>query len=193
MYLRTKQWANAQTALNAIGSGNAEDAAYTTVYQTLIDIGNSGTSILGYTVAQKSALDIVAKGSTSMKYTAQALLNIATGAPITLTWVEPDESGSGTSTVKSMEQPSAFGDLVAMPNPFTGSTTIVCPLPTGTQDITLTITDLQGRMVEQRNVSGASGQLMQEVNSDGKPDGVYLCSVTADGVVIGITRIVVQH
>ena len=81
VYLRMRQWANAQTALNAIGTGNAEDAAFTSVYQTLVDIGNAGGNILTFTPAQKGSLDLVAKGTTSMRHTAQGLLNAADRHP----------------------------------------------------------------------------------------------------------------
>ena len=86
-----------------------------------------------------------------------------------------------------------FGDLVAMPNPFDETTTIVCPVPEGALDVQLTVTDLEGRVIEQRRIAGAGAMLRQTISGTGKPNGMYLCSVIADGQVLGVTRIVVQH
>ena len=191
LFKRERIITNAQGALNTIGSGNAEDAAFTTIYQTMIDIGNAGGNVLTFTPAQKGALDGVAKGSTTMRHTALGLLNAAIGTPIILVW-EDDNGTTGTSTVKSME-PSTFGDLVVMPNPFDESTTIVCPLPEEAVDVQLMLTDLEGRIVEQRRITGRGAALTERISGADLPNGMYLCSVTADGQVLGITRIVVQH
>ncbi len=191
-YLRLRQWANAQTALNAVGIVGAENAAFTSVYQVLIDIGVSGGTLASYTPAQKSAFQSVANGTTTMRHTAQAVLNSAEGTPITLIWEEP-EAANGSSVVKSMEAEQAtYGQITAMPNPFGTSTTIICVLPEGTLDVRVMVTDLQGRIVEDERVAGGT-QLAHNVSGEGKPDGVYLCTVIADGVVLGVARIAVQH
>ena len=192
MYLRMRQWANAQSALNAVGSGNVEDAAFTTVYQTMIDIANAGGNILTFNATQKNSLTSIAGGKTSVRHNAMGLLNAAAGTPINLYWEEPDGS-MGSSVAKSLELPAVFGDLVAMPNPFSGSTTILCRLPEYAQEVHLVVTDLQGRMIEDRRLNVSGGQMTETVSGEGKPDGVYVCSVIADGALLGISRIIVQH
>jgi hypothetical protein len=192
VHLRTQQWANAQTALNAIGTANAEDAAFTAVYQTLIDVGTSGTGILGFTPAHRSSLTAVANGTTTLRHAAQGLLNTALGTPITLLWEDPDAT-SGTTTVKAMQEPKVFGDLVALPNPFDGSTTLQCAVPETAVEIRLLIADLEGRVVEDRRLAGRTARVQETLDGTGKPNGVYLCTITADGAVVGIARIVVQH
>ena len=191
-YLRLKQLTNAQAALNAIGSVNTEDAAFTAVYQTLIDIANAGGSILSFTPAQKSSLESVAGGKTSVRHTAMGLLNAAIGTPITLYWEEPDGT-TGSTIAKSLDDPAVFGSLVAMPNPFGSNTTIECRVPENARELRLVVTDLGGRVLEDRALVAANGMLKEIVAGEGKPNGVYLCSVIADGALVGATRIVVQH
>lgn len=92
------------------------------------------------------------------------------------------------------------GEAIAQPNPFGNCTTITCPLPQGAHDVQLTITDLQGRVLETRRVtgesrriSGSSVQLKEQVAAGDKADGIYLCRITAAGVLVGSVRLVVQR
>ena len=191
MYLRLRQWTNAQTALNAIGTGNAEDAAFTDVYQVLINIGNAGGTYLNLSAGQKSTLGNVATGTTSLRHTAQSLTNIAEGTPITLIWENADGAG-GNSVVKSLEE-AASGGLRAVPNPFSGSTLISGEVSETALDVRLIISDLEGRIVEEQRLPTGTGGFQHTVEASGKTAGVYLCRVVADGAVVGVTRILVQH
>jgi hypothetical protein len=190
-YLRLRQWANAQTALLAVGSANAEDAAFTSVYQTVIDIGNAGGTYQSLSTGQKTTMGSVANGTTAMRHTAQALLNAADGTPIVLVWEDP-VNANGTSVVKSLEE-AVFGDLVAMPNPFNDLTTLRGKAPADVQELRLVVADLRGRVMQDRRIAATESTFSTEVYGDGMDNGVYVCTVLADGRTLGVVRIVVQH
>jgi Secretion system C-terminal sorting domain len=84
-------------------------------------------------------------------------------------------------------------ELTAIPNPFNTRSTLTCSVPITARELRLRVMDLQGRVVEERRVSNQGGRVNETISSSGMNDGVYVCTLTADGAVLGITRIVVQH
>lgn len=101
-----------------------------------------------------------------------------------------------TIVVQCLDEPSGFADAPQgaagirsiVPNPVGNEAQVAYALPPGTQQATLLITDLHGRVIQHTALDrNASGRVYLEVSP--LPQGVYLCTLSADGAVIDTQRL----
>jgi hypothetical protein len=57
----------------------------------------------------------------------------------------------------------------------------------------LSLRDLQGRLVEQRNILSVGGAAREEYNVENLANGTYLLSIEQEGKPAQTTRVIVQH
>ncbi len=76
--------------------------------------------------------------------------------------------------------------------PATGVSGVTVAVPAGIRYAALYIYDLQGKKVEQTDVTFQAGQDVK-VDTSRLTDGIYLCSLIADGKVVHTRRMIVGH
>lgn len=77
------------------------------------------------------------------------------------------------------------------PNPFSNATTIEVCVPEDVQKAFIYVYDLQGKKVEQVDITGRGKQNIQ-ITSANLTDGMYLYSLIADGKVVETRRLMVE-
>ncbi len=74
------------------------------------------------------------------------------------------------------ELPNEF-HLSAFPNPFNSTTTLRMDLPIGTRNVKLTVTNVLGQTVEQREIEVLAPRVDIQLSLDNHPSGIYLARV----------------
>ena len=94
-------------------------------------------------------------------------------------------------------QRSSEGSLLMLslaqnkPNPFSNSTTIEVCIPEDVQKAFIYVYDLQGKKVEQVDITARGKQNIQ-LSSANLTNGLYLYSLIADGKVVETRRMIVE-
>lgn len=96
---------------------------------------------------------------------------------------------TGIDSVNESIQVLALGQN--KPNPFGSSTEIAVCVPESVQSAFIYVYDLQGKKVQQVNITARGKQTVQ-LNAADLSDGMYLYSLIADGKVVETRRMIVE-
>ena len=73
--------------------------------------------------------------------------------------------------------------VTAFPNPFNSNTTLRMDLPIGTRNVKLSVCNILGREVEQREIAVLAPRLDVQLSADNWASGIYLARAEAMGVI----------
>lgn len=96
-------------------------------------------------------------------------------------------------SIRSRERSHASTEpriLEANPNPSSGPIYIVCNVPEGVQQATVRITDMNGRVVHERNLIAGAG--IVELDRQMAAAGIYVAELHLDGIRAGQVKLAVQ-
>jgi hypothetical protein len=96
------------------------------------------------------------------------------------------------NTVITGEKPEPLVQAEVFPNPGNNRFTVNFS-GLSSKNTRLSLRDLQGRLVEQRNILTAGGAAREEYNVENLANGTYLLSIEQEGKPAQTTRVIVQH
>ena len=192
--IKRGQYANAQAMLNYLPATNPDEQDYKTIQQINLQRLSATAEGFELTDEQYQQLRTIALAYGTQAPYAQTLLGILTGQ--TFDWQLPDlTENEKTTRIPYPQVPladlKALNTLVVQPNPAQQSTQITLPPFAVEQNAQLQIFDVTGKLVQ--NVSLNNGSTLTTLDVKDLPNGLYILSLSADGVRLAQAKMVVQH
>jgi Secretion system C-terminal sorting domain/PKD domain len=192
-YIDSKQYTNAQNAINLLTGTSVESVAYKTMLQSMLTVYSSGRDVFSLTSAEQTSIRSIAQMQSDCPARANArlILFVAFGEPLVMDIpqngqrISPEIEGS---TIQMSQSETFIGE--PYPNPSNEGTTIEAKISDGHTGI-IRIFDMNGKIVYQQTLTG--GYQLVQLNTKDWTDGIYLCELSDDGNRIGNQKFVIQH
>lgn len=186
-------FADAQILLDAMPADTPEEQDYKTVQQININrLGNAGFEL---SESQYQQLKTIADIRGYQAPAACAMLSLLRGEYCE--WQLPNNSGSGKTSPHPRHKTAPLLDKAAIsgfkisPNPANNSITIQLPVYLSEQPVLLYIYDLQGRLY--KTIPVESKQTIFIVSTSDFPNGLFLFSLRADGIILANAKVLIQR
>jgi PKD domain/Secretion system C-terminal sorting domain len=189
-YLAEENYPAAAATINSLNPQNAEAQAEKDLLLLLLNIYSGGRDIYQMTAPEEQAVRATAALPTEClaRSNARVILFAAFGEALDLD-LQMNGARAGDPELETAIEPSNqvfFGE--SYPNPAGDQVTMQCRLPEGNSG-TLTIFDVNGKLIYSQSVN--AGQQIITIDTQIWTNGIYFCSLEANGIRIGTQKILI--
>ena len=189
-------YSTAQSILDNLPTDTPDEQDYQTIQQInlQLSIATQNQTPFSLSTEQNEALQNIALAYGTQAPYAQTLLGILTGQ--TFDWQLPDlTENEKTTRIPYPQVPladlKALNTLVVQPNPAQQSAQITLPPFAVEQNAQLQVFDVTGKLVQSISLNNSSTLTTLDVKD--LANGLYIVSLSADGVRLAQAKMVVQH